>query len=73
LATNAGFANGHVLRCTPKAPSNVFSTATYDVDGTTFQVRRVTLVDAQGNVNRFDFRQSAFGRSSSPASFHCPP
>jgi outer membrane lipoprotein carrier protein len=39
----------------PKAPTPAYQKMLLYVDGSTYQVRRVLLLDAQGNRNRFDF------------------
>jgi len=49
------FAGGQVLVGTPKTPSPAYQKVLFYVDGATSQVRRVLIVDGQGNRNRFDF------------------
>lgn len=49
------FAGGQVLVGTPKVPSPAYQKVLFYVDGATSQVRRVLIVDGQGNRNRFDF------------------
>lgn len=49
------FTNGYRLIGTPITPTPQYTVAIFDVDGPTSQVRRVTLVDGQHNVNRFEF------------------
>jgi outer membrane lipoprotein carrier protein len=50
-----GFEGGHVLVGEPREPTPAYQKVFLFVDGATFQVRRVLLLDAQGNKNRFDF------------------
>jgi outer membrane lipoprotein carrier protein len=49
------FAGGQVLVGTPKVPSPAYQKVLFYIDGPTSQVRRVLIVDGQGNRNRFDF------------------
>lgn len=49
------FAGGQVLVGTPKTASPAYQKVLFYVDGATSQVRRVLIVDGQGNRNRFDF------------------
>jgi outer membrane lipoprotein carrier protein len=49
------FEKGYVLEARPKAATNLYSFVLFYVDGATYQVRRVLIVDAQNNRNRFDF------------------
>jgi len=49
------FQGGYVLVGTPTTPLVGLSTVMFYVDQQTSQVRRVTVVDGQRNVNRFDF------------------
>jgi outer membrane lipoprotein carrier protein len=46
---------GYVLECTPKEATPAYQKVLLYVDGQTNQVRRVLILDAQGNKNRFDF------------------
>jgi outer membrane lipoprotein carrier protein len=46
---------GWVLEATPKEASPAYQKLLLYVDGQTNQVRRVLILDAQGNKNRFDF------------------
>jgi outer membrane lipoprotein carrier protein len=50
-----GFKGGLVLTGTPKQPSAAYKKVLFYVDKATWQVRRVLILDAQGNRNRFDF------------------
>jgi outer membrane lipoprotein carrier protein len=49
------FENGYVLDGTPKETSPAYQRVLLYVDSGTNQVRRVLILDAQGNRNRFDF------------------
>jgi outer membrane lipoprotein carrier protein len=50
-----GFEGGYVLVGTPKQPSPSYSKVLFYVDEASSQVRRVMIIDGQGNRNRFDF------------------
>ncbi len=50
-----GFKGGVVLAGTPKQASPAYKTVFFYVDKDTWQVRRVLILDGQGNRNRFDF------------------
>ena len=50
-----GFPGGKVLVGSPKQANAAYTKVLFYVDGASFQVRRVLIVDAQGNRNRFDF------------------
>lgn len=49
------FEGGHVLEAIPKDVSPAYEKMLVYVDGATSQVRRVLIIDAQSNRNRFDF------------------
>jgi outer membrane lipoprotein carrier protein len=49
------FTGGYVLVGTPKQPTPSYSKVLFYVDEASSQVRRVLIVDGQGNRNRFDF------------------
>ncbi len=49
------FPGGYVLVGTPKQPTPAYSKVLFYVDASTSQVRRVMVIDGQGNRNRFDF------------------
>lgn len=50
-----GFEGGYVLLGIPRAATPAYQKIMLYVDGQTFQVRRVLMIDAQRNRNRFDF------------------
>lgn len=49
------FEGGWVLEGTPKDPTPAYQKVLLYIDSATSQVRRVLILDAQGNRNRFDF------------------
>ena len=49
------FAGGDVLVGTPKTATPAYTKVLFYVDSQSSQVRRVLIVDGQGNRNRFDF------------------
>jgi outer membrane lipoprotein carrier protein len=49
------FEGGYVLEGVPKEATPAYQKILLYVDASTYQVRRVLLLDAQGNRNRFDF------------------
>jgi len=53
------FEGGYVLKAVPKVATNLYNFVLFYVDGKTFHVRRVLIVDAQDNRNRFDFSKPA--------------
>lgn len=56
-AAKMGFEGGYVLEGRPRDPTPAYQSMLLYVDAATHQVRRVLLLDAQGNRNRFDFVQ----------------
>lgn len=54
---SVGYEGGFVLLGLPKEPTPAYQKMILYVDSRTFQVRRVLLIDAQRNRNRFDFVQ----------------
>jgi outer membrane lipoprotein carrier protein len=49
------FPGGWILVGTPKTPTTAYEKVLFYVDKGTSQVRRVLIIDGQGNKNRFDF------------------
>jgi outer membrane lipoprotein carrier protein len=49
------FPGGYVLIGAPKQPTPAYAKVLFYVDAATSQVRRVMIIDGQGNRNRFDF------------------
>ena len=69
------FPGGIVLVGTPKQPTPAYSKVLFYVDQATSQVRRVMIIDGQGNRNRFDFeapKVNAAGRRRSIFKFTPP-
>ena len=56
-AETAAFKGGYVLVATPREPTPAYQKMMLYVDGKTFQVRRVLMIDAQKNKNVFDFSE----------------
>jgi outer membrane lipoprotein carrier protein len=67
------FANGQVLVGTPKTPSPAYQKVLFYVDSATSQVRRVLIVDGQGNRNRFDFDNPKVNEPVTPEHFKFVP
>ncbi len=64
---------GFVLACVPKQASPAYRTMVLYVDAATRQVRRVILLDAQGNRNRFDFIDPRLNAKIPPGEFRFTP
>ena len=67
------FEKGYVLEARPKAATNLYSFVLFYVDGATYQVRRVLIVDAQNNRNRFDFDKPKVNEKVDDARFKWAP
>ena len=67
------FAGGQVLVGTPKTPSPAYQKVLFYIDGPTSQVRRVLIVDGQGNRNRFDFENPKVNVPVPPTTFQFTP
>jgi outer membrane lipoprotein carrier protein len=67
--SSASFPNGHVLEGVPKTPTPAYSKLLLFVDAGTHQVRRVLLLDTQGNRNRFDFSRPVLNRKLAQSEF----
>lgn len=70
-----GYEGGYVLYGEPKEPTPAFQKMLLYVDGSTYQVRRVLMIDAQNNRNRFDFVEPVVNKPVPPGEFvfHPPP
>jgi outer membrane lipoprotein carrier protein len=68
-----GFGGGYVLVGTPKQPTPAYSKVLFYVDTGTSQVRRVMIIDGQGNRNRFDFSNPQFNTAVPPDTFRYTP
>jgi outer membrane lipoprotein carrier protein len=69
-AKRAKFSGGFVLLGEPKEPTPAYQKILLYVDGKTSQVRRVMLIDAQGNRNRFDFEKPVVNEPAAPNEFN---
>jgi outer membrane lipoprotein carrier protein len=67
------FEGGWVLECVPKEASPAYSKMLLYVDASTAQVRRVLLLDAQGNRNRFDFSDPVVNEAVASSEFEFKP
>lgn len=67
------FPGGHVLLGTPKSPTPAYQQILFYIDAKTFQVRRVLLVDAQKNRNRFDFAKARVNEAVKKGAFTFQP
>jgi outer membrane lipoprotein carrier protein len=67
------FPGGQVLVGTPKQPSPDAAKVLFYVDTATSQVRRVMIIDGQGNRNRFDFENPRVNESVNDAQFQFTP
>jgi outer membrane lipoprotein carrier protein len=72
-AEQAGFPGGYVLVGEPKEPTPAYQKLLLYVDAKTAQVRRVMLIDAQGNRNRFDFITPAVNQKPAVDEFKFQP
>lgn len=68
-AAALGYEGGYVLMGVPKAASPAFQKMLLYIDSSTFQVRRVLMIDAQKNRNRFDFVEPEVNRPVPPEEF----
>jgi outer membrane lipoprotein carrier protein len=67
------FEGGFVIEAKPKESTPAYQAMILYVDASTAQVRRVLLVDAQGNRNRFDFSSPAVNTKVEPTEFTFTP
>lgn len=65
-----GFPGGYVLIGKPKVANPSAQTVLFYVDAKTSQIRRVMIIDAQQNRNRFDFIAPKVNEPVSDAQFH---
>jgi len=68
-AETAGFKGGYVLIAIPREPTPAYQKMLLYVDGKTFQVRRVLLIDAQNNKNTFEFTEPVVNLPVPPSEF----
>ncbi len=64
-----GYEGGYVLLAVPKKPTPAYQKLLLYVDAGTYQVRRVLMIDAQRNRNRFDFLTPIVNKPVSPNEF----
>jgi outer membrane lipoprotein carrier protein len=67
------FPGGLVLVGTPKTPTAAYQKVLFYVDAGTYQVRRVMILDGQGNRNRFDFANPRVNVAVAPNQFQFTP
>jgi outer membrane lipoprotein carrier protein len=67
------FSGGYVLVGTPKEPTAAYAKVLFYVDAGTSQVRRVMIIDGQGNRNRFDFVAPKINEPVAPGQFNFTP
>jgi outer membrane lipoprotein carrier protein len=67
------FPGGFVLVGTPKQATPAYSKVLFYVDTGTSQVRRVMIIDGQGNRNRFDFVNPQVNVAVTPGQFTFTP
>jgi outer membrane lipoprotein carrier protein len=72
-AERAKFSGGFVLVGEPRDPTPAYQKILLYVDAKTSQVRRVLLIDAQGNRNRFDFENPVVNKKPQPDEFRFVP
>lgn len=68
-----GFEGGHVMMGVPKSPTPAYQKVFFYVDAKTFQVRRVLMLDAQRNRNRFDFVTPVVNKAIDKTEFNFTP
>jgi outer membrane lipoprotein carrier protein len=67
------FETGYVLSGEPLQPTPAYQRVMFFVDAQTYQVRRVLIIDAQGNRNRFDFVTAEVNRKPPQGEFAFTP
>lgn len=67
------FPGGFVLEGTPKQENRTLAKAFFYVDKATNQVRRLVMIDKQGNRNRFDFEAPRVNEPVKPDQFKFTP
>jgi len=72
-AAQMKFEGGYVLEGTPKEATPAYQKVLLYVDGQTSQVRRVLILDAQGNRNRFDFSAPVVNQTVDKSEFNFTP
>ena len=72
-ASKHAFVSGYVLIGTPKKATASYRKIALYIDAKTRQVRRVILLDAQGNRNRFDFSRAVVNTKVAAGEFDFKP
>lgn len=72
-AKQMGFEGGYVISGDPLESSPSYQSIVLYVDANTYQVRRVLLLDSQGNRNRFDFLNPEINTKSPGGEFSFTP
>ena len=72
-ASQMKFEGGYVLEGTPRDATPAYQKVLLYVDAQTNQVRRVLILDAQGNKNRFDFTVPAVNQPTTGDEFNFAP
>ncbi|MEB2312771.1 MAG: outer membrane lipoprotein carrier protein LolA [Sorangiineae bacterium] len=72
-AAKMKFEGGYVLEGTPKSPTPAYQKILFYVDAGTYQVRRVLLLDAQGNRNQFTFEAPVVNEKVADSEFKFTP
>jgi outer membrane lipoprotein carrier protein len=72
-AAQMKFEGGHVLEGTPKEATPAYQKIILYVDAATSQVRRVLILDAQGNKNRFEFNSPVANQTVDKKEFDFTP
>jgi outer membrane lipoprotein carrier protein len=75
-AAREGFANGQVLELHPKKPNPHFDRLLFYVENSAALrglVRRIVIIDANGNRNRFDFSAFKFNAGTPESTFEWRP
>ncbi|WP_394837719.1 outer membrane lipoprotein carrier protein LolA [Pendulispora rubella] len=67
------FPGGYVLVGTPKVPQPAYTKVFFYVDAASSQVRRVMVLDGQGNRNRFDFENPRINEPVTEGQFKFTP
>jgi len=73
LGSQMNFPGGLVLVGVPKTPTPAYQKVLFYVDEQSYQVRRVMVLDGQGNRNRFDFNSPRVNEPVPPAEFQFSP
>ena len=67
------FEGGYVLEGTPKEATPAYQKVLLYVDAQTSQARRALILDAQGNRNRFDFKEPVINKPVDKSEFEFTP